>query len=37
MGRHGLDWFGLGQGQLASAGERGYEPSGSVRCGEFLD
>ena len=31
MGKHGLDWFGLGQGQLAGACERGYEPSGSIR------
>ena len=34
---YGLDSAGLGQGQVADACERGNEPSGSVKCGEFLD
>ena len=34
---YGLDWAGPGQGQLADACECGNEPSGSVKCGEFLD
>ena len=33
----GLDWAGPGQGQVAYACECGDEPSGSVKCGEFLD
>ena len=33
----GLDWAGPGQGQVADACEWGNEPSGSVKCGEFLD
>jgi hypothetical protein len=28
---------GLGQGRVASSCEHGYEPSGSIKCGEFLD
>ena len=36
-GYGGLDWAGLGQGQLADACECGNEPSGSIKCGEFLD
>ena len=31
---YGLDWAG---GQVADACECGNEPSGSVKCGEFLD
>jgi hypothetical protein len=31
MGRRGLDYFGLGEGQLAGACERGNEPSGSMK------
>jgi hypothetical protein len=37
MGRHGLDLSGSGYGQVAGASECGNEPSGSVKCGEFLD
>ena len=33
----GLDWVGPGQGQVADACEYGNEPSGSMKCGEFLD
>ena len=34
---YGLDWAGPGQRQVADACECGNEPSGSVKCGEFLD
>ena len=34
---YGLDWAVPGQRQLADACEFGNEPSGSVKCGEFLD
>ena len=34
---YGLDWGGPGQRQVANACECGNEPSGSVKCGEFLD
>ena len=34
---YGLDWAGPGQGQVADACECGNEPSGSMKCGEFLD
>ena len=34
---YGLDWAGPGQGQMADACECGNEPSGCVKCGEFLD
>jgi len=33
----GLDRAGPAEGQVADACERGNEPSGSVKCGEFLD
>jgi hypothetical protein len=33
----GLDSFGSGQGQVAGSCEHGNEPSGSIKCGEFLD
>ena len=33
----GLDWAGPGSGQVAYVCECGNEPSGSVKCGEFLD
>ena len=33
---YGLDWAGPGQRQVADACECGNEPSGSVKCGEFL-
>jgi hypothetical protein len=36
-GRHGLDCSGLGQGQVVGACECGNEPSGSIKCREFLD
>jgi hypothetical protein len=31
----GHTWFGIGQ--VAGCCERGNEPSGSIKCGEFLD
>ena len=34
---YGLDWAGPGWGRVADACECGNEPSGSVKCGEFLD
>ena len=34
---HGLDWAGPGYRQVADACECGNEPSGSMKCGEFLD
>jgi len=34
---HGLDQAGLGKGQVAGTCKRGNEPSGSIKCGEFLD
>jgi len=34
---YGLDWAGPGLRQLVNACECGNEPSGSVKCGEFLD
>ena len=34
---YGLDWVDPGQRQVADACECGNEPSGSVKCGEFLD
>jgi hypothetical protein len=34
---HRLDRYGLGQGQLAGSCVYGYEPSGSMKCGEFLE
>jgi hypothetical protein len=37
MGGHGLDQSGLGLGQLADCCEDGDEPSGSIKCGEFLE
>jgi hypothetical protein len=37
MGRHGLDCSGSGLGQVAGVCECGNEPSGSMKCGEFLD
>ena len=37
MWGYGLDRAGPGQGQLAGTYDCGYEPSGSIRCGEFLD
>jgi len=33
----GLDWAGPGKRQVGGACECGNEPSGSVKCGEFLD
>ena len=32
-----LDRAGSGYGQVAGSCECGYEPSGSIKCGEFLD
>ena len=34
---YGLDWAGPGQRQVADDCECSNEPSGSVKCGEFLD
>ena len=34
---YGLDWAGPGYRQVAEACECGSEPSGSVKCGKFLD
>ena len=34
---YGLDRAGSGQGKLAGTCECGNEPSGSLKCGEFLD
>jgi len=34
---YGLDWAGPGYRQVADDCECGNEPSGSVKCGEFLD
>ena len=34
---YGLDRAGSGEGQLADTCECGNEPSGSIKCGEFLD
>jgi hypothetical protein len=33
----GMDWIELAQGQVAGSCECGNEPSGSIKCGEFLD
>jgi hypothetical protein len=33
----GLNRVGSGQGQVAGTCECGIEPSGSIKCGEFLD
>jgi hypothetical protein len=33
----GMDWSGPGQVQVAEACECGNEPSGSIKCEEFLD
>jgi hypothetical protein len=37
MGSWGLDGVGSGQGRVAGTCEYGKEPSGSIKCGEFLD
>jgi hypothetical protein len=34
---HGLDWSGSGYGQLAGTCDCGNGPSGSIKCGKFLD
>jgi hypothetical protein len=36
-GGHNLDSCGSGQGQVVCTCKRGNEPSGSIKCGEFLD
>jgi hypothetical protein len=36
-GRHGLVCSVAGQGKVAGACEYGHEPSGSIKCGAFLD
>ena len=37
MSVYGLNWAGPAYRQVADACECGKEPSGSVKCGEFLD
>jgi len=37
MWRCGLDRTGSGEGQVAAVCECGNQPSGSIKCGEFLD
>jgi len=37
MGKHGLDSYGSGKGQVAGSYKCGNEPSGSIHRGEFLD
>ena len=38
MGCKGMDWIDLPQdGQVAGTCKFGNEPSGSIKCGEFLD
>ena len=38
LGRgNGLDWSDSGQGQVAGTCECGNEPSGYIKCGEFLN
>ena len=37
MWEYGLNRAGSGQGKVAGACECGNEPSGSIKCGEFLD
>ena len=34
---HGLDRSGSGEGQVAGCCECGYEPSGSIKCGELIE
>ena len=34
---HGLDCSGSGEGQVTGTCECGNEPSGSIKCEEFLD
>ena len=34
---YGLDWAGPGWGRAAEACECRNEPSGSIKCGDFLD
>ena len=34
---HELDSTGSGQGRVSDICKRGKEPSGSIKCGEFLD
>ena len=37
MWSYGLDRAGSGEGQVTATCECGNEPSGSIKCGEFLD
>jgi len=37
VGRHGLDWCGSGQGQVAGTCECGNELPRSVKCGVFIE
>jgi hypothetical protein len=36
-GGYGLNRAGTGEGQVSGTCECGNEPSGSIKCGEFLD
>jgi hypothetical protein len=36
-GKHGLDCYSSVQGQVAGCCERSTEPSGSIKCGEFVN
>ena len=36
-GGNGLDWSDWGQGQVAGSCDCGNEPSGYIKCGEFVD
>jgi hypothetical protein len=33
----GIDWIGLAQGHVAGCCELGNEPSGSIKCREFIE
>jgi len=37
MGKHGLNLFGSGYGQVAGTFDCGNESSGFIKCGEALD
>jgi hypothetical protein len=37
MVRHGMDYSGLGQGQVAGACDCHKEHPASIKCGEFID
>jgi hypothetical protein len=37
MGWYGLDPFGSGEGPVEGSCEHGIEPSGSIKCSEFIE